>query len=247
MRDDTLATYRPVRVLAVAVAAFGVLTCAASASAAVNTYKIRLTPEGQAAARASLLKLSDVGSGWRGGPTQVSKFSSSVCPDYHPKYSDLVVTGQAAAEFSQPGAVVRTETHVLASARMVKLDWQRSIASKNYLSCERKTQAKSSTANERVRLAQEARISAYRRQQRGVPPDHELQVEVRQDGACGVRHRPHRPRQHGDRAHDRDAAEQRRGALPERDRARQDDRRSGAGLTPSRGPLSIPVRSVRPR
>ncbi len=140
---------RPVRVLAVAVAAFGVLTCAASASAAGNTYKIRLTPDGQAAARASLLKLSDVGSDWRGGPTQVSKFSSSVCPDYHPKYSDLVVTGQAAAEFSQPGAVVRTETHVLASAKMVKLDWQRSIASKNYLSCERKTQAKSSTANER--------------------------------------------------------------------------------------------------
>ena len=110
---------------------------------------MRLTPDGQAAARASLLTLSDVGPGWSGGPAKVSAFNASVCANYHPKYSDLVVTGQAAASFSQPGALVRIESHVLASARMVSLDWQRSVSSKNYLACERKAQAKSSTKKER--------------------------------------------------------------------------------------------------
>jgi len=145
-------------VLAAAFAA--ALACAATAFAGSNTYKLRISPEGTAAARAALLTKSDLGSAWTGGPVKPSAFKPEVCANYHPKYSDLVLTGSAAAVFKQPGLYVRSEAGVLQTAKMVERDWARSIASRNYLACERTVGKRRSTPKEKFVAIRQIRIPA---------------------------------------------------------------------------------------
>ena len=134
------------------------LVVSATALAGGNTYKLRITPEGSAAARALLLTKSDVGSDWTGGMAKAGAFNPSVCKNYHPKYADLVVTGRAAASFKQPGFVVRSEATTLQTPKMVTRDWQRSVASRTYLACERAVAKKRSTAARRFVALRQIRI-----------------------------------------------------------------------------------------
>lgn len=108
-----------------------------SQSAAADRQPVRLNAGDQAAARAAVLKKADFGgvAGWKGGMTKPD-FTPSPCDGYEPKSSDLLVTGAAASEWEHTsGLAFMSETWVLKSPAMVRLDWQRSVEHRGYLAC----------------------------------------------------------------------------------------------------------------
>ena len=106
-------------------------------SAAADRLPVRFNGGDQAAARAAVLKRSDFGgvAGWKGGGTKPD-FAPTPCGGYEPKSSDLLVTGAAASKWEHmSGLVFMSETWVLKTAAMVKLDWQRSVERRGFLEC----------------------------------------------------------------------------------------------------------------
>lgn len=119
----------------VVLAAVTALTFAGVAWAA--TYPVKYNVADQAAARAAVLKKSDLGAaaGWKGGATKPD-LSESECSIYEPKVSDLLVTGAAASEWTYTGSLsFRSETWLLKTPEMVKLDWQRTVAHPSIVPC----------------------------------------------------------------------------------------------------------------
>jgi hypothetical protein len=110
---------------------------------------VQPTADGQTAARAAVLSELDLDGSWAGGPVLSNASNRMRCPNYHPNYSDLVRTGEASAVFAQPGIQMRSDSLVLRTAEMVKLDWQRSFGSRTYLSCSRANMQKAATATTR--------------------------------------------------------------------------------------------------
>jgi hypothetical protein len=111
----------------------GVLALAAWATAVTasagggNQEQVKLTAADQAAAKATMIVRGDLrpAGPWT-GRTITPDHTAPSCPNFHPKQSDLVVTGSAEGDWTGPGRVVVSATDVLQTARMVKLDWQRS-------------------------------------------------------------------------------------------------------------------------
>ena len=93
---------------------------------------MRTDASDQAAAKRAVLRLADLPpiGGWQPelpsssghGPAGTIR-----CKRYSPKSSDLVTTGQAKSEFFIPGLDIENEVTLLSSARMVEVDWHRSI------------------------------------------------------------------------------------------------------------------------
>ncbi len=113
------------------------LALAASALAAERT-PFKPDPADQAAAKAAVLQRADLGAGWRGGATKPDLSTDTGCADWKPKQSDLLVTGAAASEFKATGLDIGSEVHVLQTAQMVQLDWQRTVVHPRTLSCLRR-------------------------------------------------------------------------------------------------------------
>jgi hypothetical protein len=88
---------------------------------------IRLNAADQAAARAVVLKASDLGTAWKGGFKTPDLTSAPPCGGYHPKQSDLVTTGAAETEFQNSGTDIDSEAQIQQTAAMVKLDWKRTF------------------------------------------------------------------------------------------------------------------------
>jgi hypothetical protein len=110
------------------VAAATVLVVVAGATAAdPGKQKIELNAADQAAARAVVLRRSDLGAGWTGGRVKPDLTSQVSCASYHPKVSDLVVTGAAESQFRGTGLVLANEVEIFRTAAMVDRDWRRSI------------------------------------------------------------------------------------------------------------------------
>jgi hypothetical protein len=124
------------RLSLLAAAVCGALLLAGAALA--EKWPVKVNAADQAAARAAVVKKSDLGaSGWKGGATKPD-FSPSTCTTYRPKVSDLLVTGAAASEWTFAGALTfHSETWVLKTAAMVKLDWQRTVVHPSFLPCAR--------------------------------------------------------------------------------------------------------------
>jgi hypothetical protein len=77
-------------------------------------------------------------SAWQGGPvTPDLSPSSVVCPDYNPRASDLVLTGAAGSDFHTPTESLDfdSETLVMKTANMVRLDFQRVFRAPRYFAC----------------------------------------------------------------------------------------------------------------
>jgi hypothetical protein len=89
--------------------------------------KVELNAADQAAARAVVLRRSDLGPGWTGGRVKPDLTSQVSCASYHPKVSDLVVTGASESQFRGTGIVLANEVEVFRTAAMVERDWRRSI------------------------------------------------------------------------------------------------------------------------
>jgi hypothetical protein len=142
------------------VATLGALVLATGATTSTGhngRQQIRLNAADNAAARAIVLRQSDFGNmpGWSGGVKKPDLSSTGpTCANFHPKNSDLVLTGVAESEFQNAGVFVDSEAQVLRTAEMVKLDWQRSVLAPGLLSCLRSYLAKSAPANAKVHAIQ---------------------------------------------------------------------------------------------
>ena len=134
------------------VAAFaGVLACSATATAGGDVYTVQMTTADQVAAQAVLLTQSDVGDPalWESGPEVPDVATALRCPKFHPKVSDIVITGAAAVRYRQPGLVMHSFSEVFRTTRMVELNWQRSATSPHYLGCVGSFARKALTPDER--------------------------------------------------------------------------------------------------
>ena len=87
-----------------------------------------------------MLRRSDLGSasGWSGGRIKPDLSPGPTCPNYHPKQSDLVLTGAAESSYRRSGLAFDSEVQVLQTARMVRLDWQREVLAPGAVPCLRR-------------------------------------------------------------------------------------------------------------
>jgi hypothetical protein len=127
-----------------------VAAAAAGAAGGPGVEQVHLTAADQANARAAVVKRSDLGPGWTGGAKKPSGSSSPDCGSWHPKQSDLVLTGDAESDFQQPGFEVDSEAQVLRTAQMVALDWQRTVMAPQIVPCLKQTLTRKAAAGERI-------------------------------------------------------------------------------------------------
>jgi hypothetical protein len=122
--------------------AAAVLVAALVSAAAVlgdtGKEKLRFNRADQAAARAAIVRRSDLGAGWTGRAVKPDLSSGPPCANYHPKQSDLVLTGAAASQYQSGAVVLHSQAGVLQTARMVRLDWRRSVEAPGSLPCQRR-------------------------------------------------------------------------------------------------------------
>jgi hypothetical protein len=138
---------------ALAAAALGLVaaTAAEPASPPPSKEQIHFTAAGQAAARAAVLRLHDLGSsGWQGGRVKPDLNSGMNCRGYIPKQSDLVLTGAAESAWHRTGLELRSVAQVLKTRAMVARDWQRTVADPRAISCLRGLITKGLTSSERL-------------------------------------------------------------------------------------------------
>jgi hypothetical protein len=121
-----------------------------TAVATADDYKRHITPAGRTAARGVVLTRADIGQapGWKGGFVKPDTSPDPDCPNFDPKVSDLVITGEAAADWTHAGVNLHSESAVLQTAKMAQLDWQRSTGP-GELECARSYFTKISTASAR--------------------------------------------------------------------------------------------------
>lgn len=114
----------PLLVVALAVVAPG-----AVALAAETDPQKRLTAADKAKAASTILRRSDFPAGWRRNAVTPSTSDFS-CPGYSPKQSDLVLTGEAMAEFTGPQGVpsISSVANVYRTRREAGLAWARSVS-----------------------------------------------------------------------------------------------------------------------
>ena len=97
------------------------------------------TTADQALARSVVLKATDLGSAsrWRGGVTAAVTTQPRSCSNFHPRQSDLVITGDAQSDYAPAtgGTGYHSEAQVMQNAKMVRLDWQRNVLDPAALSC----------------------------------------------------------------------------------------------------------------
>ncbi len=104
-----------------------VLCAALTALAASGVPQIKPTAADTAAAKATMIRVGDLrpAGNWTGGPVQPTH-EAVTCPGFDPTQSDLVITGSAESNWMGP-SLVFSSTDVLKTARMVALDWRRSV------------------------------------------------------------------------------------------------------------------------
>ncbi len=135
----------------------GLATAVAAGAGNGERPKIRYNAADQAAAKAAVVRRADLGTGgWRGGATKPDLSPAPTCANYHPKQSDLVLTGAAETTWTSGAQVyLDSETQVLRSARMVLLDWQRTFKAPGALQCFRRVLAKA--------LGPQAKLVSFKR------------------------------------------------------------------------------------
>jgi hypothetical protein len=112
------------------------LLCTAAALAAAQAAGANRTHPSatdQARANQAVLKLDDLPSVIEWQPNHIGGGSANPigsgfsCAGYAPKTSDLVTTAEATRDFIAPGIGLESDVTMLASARMVRLNWSRTF------------------------------------------------------------------------------------------------------------------------
>jgi hypothetical protein len=133
--------------LSVAFLAAYAALCVWAGTASAEGYRYQNVPRDIAAAKETVIKLSDLGSAsnWQSSSdgSAVSRVprNKPSCPGPRPKLSDLVVTGDAMSQFWALGGGVwiSSMAQVFQSKRMLEASWRREIAGSFAVSCARRT------------------------------------------------------------------------------------------------------------
>jgi hypothetical protein len=122
---------------AVAAAFLLAAVCAGAALAAAGEKEqIHLTKADQAAARRAVARRTDLGTGsWTGGFVKPDLSGAATCSDFHPKQSDLVLTGVAETAYGNQGFRIETEAQILKTHAMVLADWRRTVLAPAAIPC----------------------------------------------------------------------------------------------------------------
>jgi hypothetical protein len=110
-----------------AAAGAAVVTLVAVQAALAEAPRSQFTAKDQTAARAVVVKASDLGVGWTGSVKKGTVNGPTACAGWNPRQSDLVITGVAESEFSSQAVVVISGAQVYKTTRMAALDWQRTV------------------------------------------------------------------------------------------------------------------------
>ncbi len=130
------------------VVAAGALALASAATA--GHWKLELTKAGQAAARAAVLHQSDLGSNWKGSGAKPN-LALPRCATSRKGQAPPIAVGAAKIEWSDGNHVTFTsQAVVLASAKMVRLDWKRTVVAPRILACTRKAVTRSLPKGEKL-------------------------------------------------------------------------------------------------
>jgi hypothetical protein len=128
IRVDRMSMLAPRRARAVLAAAGAALvTLVAVQAAFAEAPRTSFTVADQAAARAAVLRASDLGTGWTGTVKKSAVEGPTPCPGWSPRQADLVITGAAESQLSAQGVFVFSSALVYKSTRMIALDWQRTV------------------------------------------------------------------------------------------------------------------------
>jgi hypothetical protein len=111
-------------------------------AASPGKEKVALTAAGNRQAKAEVLRRADLGKGWSGGAKKPDLSSTMPCSWYHPKQSDLVVVGAAETTWQKSELEIDSEAEVLRTAKMVRLDWHRTVVARQVMLCLRQGFAK---------------------------------------------------------------------------------------------------------
>ena len=111
------------------------LTASAAFAADVGKEQIHFTKADQAAAKRIVARQTDLGTApWKGGFTKPD-LTPVTCSNFHPKQSDLVLTGVAEADWEYQGLRIETIAQVLKTRAMVVADWQRTVVAPAAIPC----------------------------------------------------------------------------------------------------------------
>jgi len=112
------------------------LAAGAAFAATGEKEQIHFTKADQAAARRAVAVRSDLGTGaWTGGYLKPDLSGATTCANFHPKQSDLVLTGAAETAFDNQGLRIQSEAQVLKTHAMVLADWQRTVLAPAAIPC----------------------------------------------------------------------------------------------------------------
>ena len=114
------------------------LVVAAGATGATGAQPHDYTAADQLLARVAVLTQRDVGpaSVWRGGSVKPDDSFNPVCPSFHLRRADLVVTGEAESRYATTAAeVADSKAQFLRTAEMVQLDVQRNVDNPALVTC----------------------------------------------------------------------------------------------------------------
>lgn len=125
------------RLTLLAAAVISLTIGAAVFAASPSKEKIARTAAGNAEAARLVVRQSDLPASWSGGTAKYKPSSSLGCANYKPKRSDLVLIGAAESQWLNPDELSQllSETDVLRTSRMVKLDWQRTVTAPRATAC----------------------------------------------------------------------------------------------------------------
>ncbi|MSY59946.1 MAG: hypothetical protein F2663_05835 [Actinobacteria bacterium] len=100
---------------------------AAAVAADPNDAKTRIDGVDQARAEAQLLQVGDLGAAWTGGKKKATNFKLPACPNFHPKQSDLTVTGHIESVFTNGngGIQVEADVQIMKTAAQVTTQYAR--------------------------------------------------------------------------------------------------------------------------
>jgi hypothetical protein len=119
-----------------AVLCIAAVVSGAALAATGEKEQIHFTTADQAAAKRTVAQRTDLGSGsWTGGFVKPDLSAAPTCSNFHPKQSDLVVTGAAESAFDNQGFRIDSEAQILKTHAMVLADWQRTVLAPTAIPC----------------------------------------------------------------------------------------------------------------
>jgi hypothetical protein len=111
------------------------LSATAAFAADGGKEQVHLTKADQAAATRVVARRADLGTAqWQGGLRKPDLLPLT-CANFHPKQSDLVLTGAAESDWEYQGLRNQTVAQVLRTKAMVAADWRRTVVAPAAIPC----------------------------------------------------------------------------------------------------------------